>query len=147
MLLLYLIRRAKDEPIDDLKDAIDQETRDLADDLFKKWKALSEEEFWETLAKYQEIDPDATLMDHVVFQQYYKQLGITSNRWIWKKPEDQLAIINNLIDIYNKSSEPKSVSVLYSNVTKQTYRGRNLTRDVASDVIQLALGQILKDLP
>jgi hypothetical protein len=147
VLFAYLIRLAKDEPTDDLKSSLSEELRKSADELFVKFREQSDTDFWSMAAKYQQqADPESTLADHVYFCQFIKELAISPDLWIWDTGEDQAAMVNTLVESYHQSPEPK-VAALYSNVAKLTYEGQALPRDVAADLVELALANILQTLP
>ncbi len=137
-------RNAKNEPTDDI--SISQEDKNTIEALFKKWQDQSDEDFWETVAQYQETEPTPTLADQIYFCQYTKQLSPSPDLWIWDKGADEMAIVESLEKLYRDSS-PQSTAVLYRNITKQSYQGKLLPRDVAADVLTLTLTQILKAQP
>lgn len=145
-LFAYMIRRAKGEPTDDLQALLAESLRKSADELFTAWQQQSDDEFWNSAAKYQTADSIATLMDHVYFCQFTKQLAVSSDVWIWDSKAEQDAIVAALVALYEQTPEA-TASVLYANVAKQTYQGQKLPRDVAADVVELALARILRALP
>jgi hypothetical protein len=147
VLFAYLIRLAKDEPTDDLKSSLSEELQKSADELFVKFREQSDADFWSMAAKYQqEADSEATLADHIYFCQFIKELSLSPDLWIWDTGEDQTAMINTLVDFYHQSPEPK-VAALYSNVSKLTYQDNLLPRDIAADLVELSLANILQTLP
>ena len=137
-------RKAKDEPADDID--IPQEEKDKIEALFIQWQSQSDEDFWENVAKYQETTPTPTLADQLYFCQYTKQLSTSPDVWIWEKGADEMTIVEALEKLYRASS-PQSTAVMYRNITKQSYQGKKLPRDIAAEVLTLTLGQLLKTIP
>lgn len=144
--LIYEIcaRKSKDEPTDDID--IPQADKDKIEALFQQWRSQSDEDFWETVAKYQDTTPTPTLADQIYFCQYTKQFSTSPDIWIWENGEDEMVIVLALEKLY-RDSLPKSTAVIYRNITKQTYKGKKLPRDIAAEVITLTLGQLLKTIP
>lgn len=134
-------RQSKDEPTDDID--IPQADKDKIEALFKQWRGQSDEDFWETVANYQDTTPTPTLADQIYFCQYTKQLSTSPDIWIWDQGADEMAIVLALEKLY-RDSVPKSTAVMYRNITQQSYKGKKLPRDIAAEVLTLALGQLLK---
>lgn len=145
LLFTYYNRLALGEPIDDLKDYLPQDLQS-ANELYTKWCERSETEFWTSMAAYPEADPDATLNDHLYFCQYIKILADSSDLFMWEKGDDQLAIINQLVDAYQQSQN-NSIASLYRGIATYQYQGQPLPRNVAAEVLELAIVKLLMDLP
>lgn len=145
-LFAYMIRLSKGEPTDDFQTLLTESLRKSTNELFTAWQQQSDDDFWIGAAKYQAVDSIATLMDHVYFCQFTKQLAASADLWIWDTKAEQDAIVATLVTLYEQSPDA-TASVLYTNVARQTYQGRKLPRDVAADVVELALARILRALP
>ena len=137
----FLSRKAHDEPTDDLQH-IPPETQQQISDLVNKWKAETDEKYWEDLAQYVESNKP-TAADQILFCNYTIQFCPSPDPWFWDSGADEIEIVDALEKLYDEG-DPKSTTVLYRNITKQTYQGEPLPRDVAASVLRLALAQIFQ---
>jgi hypothetical protein len=137
-----LARSAKDEPSDDIN--LSPKDKAQAQDLFEKWRSQPEPDFWASVARYVENYPETTIADQLYFCQYTQQLSPSSEVWIWEKDEDEVAIVETLKAIYEKSSL-RSTAILYQQISQQTYQGKTFPRDLASEILALTLGTLLSD--
>lgn len=129
-----------------MKELLPEDLQESASQLYTQWREQPESDFWKTMAAYPQADPKATLMDHIYFCQFIKVIAPSRDLWMWEKGADQLAIINDLVNLYHQAEEP-SVAIFYNAIAQQTYQGQTLPRDVAADLVELAIAQILKNLP
>ena len=141
---------------------IPKEQQDEYQELYNAWLASPDEDVWEMFAQYKEFTPTTssvnesvgneaespdqppTIADQLYFCNYIADIGQTSEAdvWIWDSSDDEMKIVDELVDIYNKSS-PQTTAVLYRNITKMTYQDKTLPRNVAGEVLVLTLAKIL----
>jgi hypothetical protein len=138
-----LCRKAKGNPDDDVP--LPKADKDNISAIYDIWSQQPDEEFWPTFSKLQDLNPPATIADHLYFCNYTAQVSpVPDDLWIWQDDDDEIAIIDKLEALYNQKV---SLSALYENITQVTYQGQKLPRNVAGEVLTLTLGQILKNLP
>lgn len=138
-----LCRKSKDQPTDDVP--LPQADKDKISAIYDTWSQQSDEEFWPTFSKLETLNPPATIADHLFFCNYTAQVSpMPDDLWIWQSSDDLMGIVGQLQTLYNQSG---SLATLYENITKITYQGQKLPRNVAAEVLTLTLSQILGNLP
>ena len=107
----------------------------------KAWLAESDTDFWNDLADYLKAN-HPSVDEQILFMQYTEDLYLSQQPppavWMWSSAADKAALVTGLVADLTSDG----IAAVYTSMPARTYNGIPIRRDIAADLLSLALAQL-----